>query len=74
MLALDTVPALIRAHGGMPDAARPARRAARSCCETRDPLAELNRLSIEAPVESFRVDEPTLEQVFLSLTGRTLRD
>ena len=42
--------------------------------QTRDPLAELNRLSLEAPVESFRVDEPTLEQVFLSLTGRTLRD
>ena len=41
---------------------------------TREPLAELNRLSLEAPVESFRVDEPTLEQVFLTLTGRTLRD
>ncbi len=73
VLAIDTVPALIRAHGGSPRLhVRVGGRDVVS--DTRDPLAELNRLSAEAPVESFRVEEPTLEQVFLSLTGRTLRD
>ena len=73
VLALDTVPGLIRTHGGTPSLQ--VRQAGRDVVlQTYDPLAELNRLSLEAPVESFRVDEPTLEQVFLSLTGRTLRD
>jgi ABC-2 type transport system ATP-binding protein len=73
VLALDTVPGLIRTHGGTPTLQ--ARLAGRDVeLQTHDPLAELNRLSLEAPVESFRVDEPTLEQVFLTLTGRTLRD
>ncbi len=73
LLALDTVPALIRTHGGAPTLH--VRIAGRDVVlQTREPLAELNRLSLEAPVDSFRVDEPTLEQVFLTLTGRTLRD
>ena len=73
VLALDTVPGLIRTHGGTPTLQ--VRLAGRDVVlQTHDPLAELNRLSLEAPVESFRVDEPTLEQVFLTLTGRTLRD
>ena len=42
--------------------------------ETREPLAELNRQAVEAPIESFHVEAPTQEQVFLTLTGRTLRD
>ena len=73
VLALDTVPALIQSLGGTPTlhVRLPGREVV---VQTRDPLAELNRLSLEAPVESFRVDEPTLEQVFLTLTGRTLRD
>jgi ABC-2 type transport system ATP-binding protein len=73
VLALDTVPSLIRTHGGTPSLH--VRLDGREVTlHTREPLAELNRLSLEAPVESFRVDEPTLEQVFLTLTGRTLRD
>jgi ABC-2 type transport system ATP-binding protein len=73
VLALDTVPALIQSLGGTPTlhVRLPGRQVV---VQTREPLAELNRLSLEAPVESFRVDEPTLEQVFLTLTGRTLRD
>ncbi|MGV3516886.1 ABC transporter ATP-binding protein [Luteitalea sp.] len=73
VLALDTVPALIQSLGGTPTlhVRLPGRDVV---VQTREPLAELNRLSLEAPVESFRVDEPTLEQVFLTLTGRTLRD
>ena len=42
---------------------------------TADPLAELNRLAAAgAAVTSFHVERPTLEQVFLNLTGRSLRD
>jgi ABC-2 type transport system ATP-binding protein len=73
VLAIDTVPALIRAHAGVPRLH--VRLAERDVAiDTRDPLAELNRLAAEASIESFHVQEPTLEQVFLSLTGRTLRD
>ena len=73
VLALDTVPSLIRTQGGTPSLH--VRLAGREVAlQTREPLAELNRLSLEAPVDSFRVEEPTLEQVFLTLTGRTLRD
>ena len=71
--ALDTVAGLLGTYGG------PPRLHARVggqevVIETRDPLHELNRLSAEGRLESFRVEEPTLEQVFLSLTGHTLRD
>jgi ABC-2 type transport system ATP-binding protein len=73
LLALDTVPGLIAAEGRHP----------RLVVETNgqeiesftaDPLAELNRLAARAPIDRFRLEEPTLEQVFLNLTGRTLRD
>ena len=73
LLALDTVPGLIAAGGRHP----------RLVVETNgqeiesftaDPLAELNRLAARAPIDRFRLEEPTLEQVFLNLTGRTLRD
>ena len=42
--------------------------------ETDDPLAELNDLSQREKLVRFHVERPTLEQVFLNLTGRTLRD
>jgi linearmycin/streptolysin S transport system ATP-binding protein len=42
--------------------------------ETDDPLADLQRLAARERVSSFRVERFTLEQVFLQLTGRTLRD
>jgi ABC-2 type transport system ATP-binding protein len=74
LLALDTVRALIAGHGGAPtlvvDIGGQERR-----LTTADPLAELNRLAAEgAAVTSFHVERPTLEQVFLNLTGRSLRD
>lgn len=73
VLALDTVPALLQAHGGVPRLHVKAGGQV-VAIDTRDPLAELNRISATTTVESFHVDEPTLEQVFLTLTGRTLRD
>ena len=74
LLALDSVRNLIATHGGTPtlvvDNGADERRIA-----TVDPLAELNRLAAEgAAIASFHVERPTLEQVFLNLTGRSLRD
>jgi ABC-2 type transport system ATP-binding protein len=73
LLALDTVIGLLAARGGLP----------RLVVQTDgkeievfspDPLGELNRLAATAPIDHFRLEQPTLEQVFLNLTGRTLRD
>jgi ABC-type uncharacterized transport system ATPase subunit len=38
------------------------------------PLEALTTLAASTTVTDFRVDRPTLEDVFLSLTGRSLRD
>jgi ABC-2 type transport system ATP-binding protein len=74
LLALDTVRGLIAAHGGTPtlvvDVGGDEQRIA-----TADPLAVLNRLAADgATINGFHVERPTLEQVFLNLTGRSLRD
>jgi ABC-2 type transport system ATP-binding protein len=73
LMAVGTVPALVAAHGGPPElvverAGGPVR------LQTADPLRELNRLAAEAPIGEFRLERPSLEQVFLRLTGRQLRD
>jgi ABC-2 type transport system ATP-binding protein len=73
MLALDTVPGLLATHGGKPTLiAKTNGQEIRM--ETDDPLAELNRLASLGPIERFSVERSNLEQVFLKLTGRTLRD
>jgi ABC-2 type transport system ATP-binding protein len=73
MLALDTVSGLLASHGARPVLiATSGGREVRT--ETDDPVGELNRLARLGPIADFRVERPTLEQVFLSLTGRTLRD
>ncbi len=73
LLALDTVDGLIAAQGGLPELVVHAG-GKRLEIRTADPLAELNRVAAGAPIEQFRLDRPTLEQVFLNLTGRSLRD
>jgi ABC-2 type transport system ATP-binding protein len=73
LLALDTVDGLIRKHGGddlvIADMPRGEVRIA-----TREPLAELQKLLGAGGLGRFRVERPDLEQVFLNLTGRTLRE
>ncbi|MGD8452302.1 MAG: ABC transporter ATP-binding protein [Phycisphaerae bacterium] len=73
VLALDTVDALIAAHGGQ-SIVRARTAAGETRIETDDPVAELKRLQEAGPLEQFRLDRPDLEQVFLNLTGRHLRD
>jgi len=73
LLALDTVDRLIAEHGGksmvVAECADGEVRV-----ETDDPLAELQRLQETRRLVSFHVDRPSLETVFLNLTGRSLRD
>ena len=73
LLAVDSVAGLIAAHGG-PAELVVERAEGTVRVTTPDPLAELNRLAATAPVAEFRVERPSLEQVFLRLTGRHLRD
>jgi ABC-2 type transport system ATP-binding protein len=73
LLALGTVEELLRSHGAPPTlvlrAAGEERRVA-----TADPLGELVRRAAAGHVDDFHVERSDLEQVFLALTGRRLRD
>ena len=73
LLAIGTVADLVAAHGG-PGALVAGTPAGEVRLVTGDPLAELNRLAASGPVSSFRVERSRLEDVFLHLTGRRLRD
>jgi ABC-2 type transport system ATP-binding protein len=73
LLALDTVPKLIAAHGGR-SALVLERDGAETRVETDDPVAELSRLARDGGLPRFRLEQPDLEAVFLNLTGRHLRD
>ncbi|MFH0983181.1 MAG: ABC transporter ATP-binding protein [Planctomycetota bacterium] len=73
ILALDTVDALIATYGGK-SVVRAQTAKGETRIETNDPVAELKRLQEAGTLRHFRVDRPDLEQVFLSLTGRHLRD
>ncbi|HET6922210.1 MAG TPA: ABC transporter ATP-binding protein [Anaeromyxobacteraceae bacterium] len=73
VLALGTVAELVRAHGGDPVLV------ARIDGQERrvpapDPVRALERLSAGSRVDDFHLERASLETVFLSLTGRRLRD
>lgn len=87
VLALDTVPELIRAHGSKavvaaeletvpPPCALPGTLDGRQLrVETDQPEAVVGQLvSAGVGLRTLRIDRPDLESVFLSLTGRRLRD
>ena len=73
LLAQGTVADLVAAHGG-PGALVAGTSSGEVRVVTGDPLGELNRLAASGPVRSFRVESARLEDVFLRLTGRSLRD
>ena len=73
LLALGTVPELLRAHGGEPVLV------ARVGSEVRrvpapDPARALLDLLATGHLDDFHLERANLETVFLSLTGRSLRD
>jgi ABC-2 type transport system ATP-binding protein len=73
LLALDTVDALIKQHGGN-STVIVEKADEEQTIETKNPIEEILKLQKETEIHSFRVLNPSLETVFLSLTGRTLRD
>ncbi len=76
VIALDTVDNLIKAHGGQAELTIRTSQNQR-VIQTDDPLSDLARLMAgdgsDRPT-SFTLDRPSLESVFLNLTGRSLRD
>jgi ABC-2 type transport system ATP-binding protein len=78
LLALDTVPGLLATHGGdsLVEFVRmaPDGKALVERHSTKDPVHTLNHAASLGAISSARVKGPDLESVFLSLTGRTLRD
>jgi ABC-2 type transport system ATP-binding protein len=73
LLALGTVAELLAAHGGPPTLVVKTN-GSEQRMQTADPLAELNRIAATSTIDAFQMERPTLEQVFLRLTGRSLRD
>ena len=73
ILEIDTVDGLIDNHGGISTLS--IELADRTLAiETDEPLAELNRVANSETIVRFHVERPTLEEVFLNLTGKSLRD
>lgn len=73
LLALGAVEELVAAHGGSSTLAF-TRDGAEHRQTTADPLAALSSILASGGVTAVRIDRPNLESVFLSLTGRSLRD
>jgi ABC-2 type transport system ATP-binding protein len=73
LLALDTVDELVRQFGGRDIVVAEMTNGERRI-ETDDPIAELEKLKASEKLLRFRVERPNLEKVFLTLTGRELRD
>jgi len=73
MLALGTVSELVTRHGGR-TAVTVEREGAEERVLTLDPVGEVSRQLASGGVTGVRVERPDLETVFLSLTGRSLRE
>jgi ABC-2 type transport system ATP-binding protein len=73
LLAIGALGELLETHGGPPTLMVKSN-GQEQRLQAADPLAELNRLAARSPIEAFQMERPTLEQVFLRLTGRSLRD
>ncbi len=73
LLALGGVNALIDEHGGQ-SVVVVERGEEQERVHTADPKAELTKALDQPGVTGVRVERPDLESVFLSLTGRSLRD
>lgn len=73
LLALGTVEELTRRHGGK-SVLTAEKGNGQVRIETDDPIGDLNDLMGQGPLRSFSLERPSLEAVFLNLTGRQLRD
>ena len=74
ILALDTVEGLLQRHGKESVLVVLRKNGREERIPAPDPLEALLARGREGDLVSFRVERPDLEQVFLNLTGRRLRD
>lgn len=74
LLAIDSVPALIQAHGGMSTVRIERRGFPDTLTQTDDPLSTIQNLLKVGGADGVGIQSPNLEGVFLALTGRRLRD
>jgi len=73
LLALGSINELLVEHRALPTLIVRSHGRERRV-QTANPLVELNRLAATGTIDTFQVERPTLEQVFLRLTGKSLRD
>ncbi|MBS0192117.1 MAG: ABC transporter ATP-binding protein [Phycisphaerales bacterium] len=73
LLCVGTVDELVREHGGKSQL-RIERGEKSERLETADPVREIARVLGDGGVTGVHIDRPDLESVFLTLTGRSLRD
>jgi len=73
MLDVGTVQELISRHGGR-SVVTVTTDAGEQRSETTEPLREIERAMAKGDARNIRIDQPDLESVFLTLTGRSLRD
>ncbi len=73
LLAIGTVNELVGRFGGK-SVLTVERGEVEERHDTDDPLREISRVLAAGDVSGVRIDRPDLESVFLSLTGRSLRD
>lgn len=74
ILAIDSVPKLIDAHGGKPIANVVRVDGAKERIEVTDFAQDMTTMLAGAAIAEVRINQPSLESVFLSLTGKELRD
>lgn len=74
LLACGTLAELVAGHGGQSVVKVERLDGREDRIETADPVAELSRQLAAGNVQNVHVERPDLETVFLSLTGRSLRD
>lgn len=73
-MAIDTVEALLSAHGGQSEVVFSGADQQEISERTDDPIAAVRRIIAGGDIQTLRINRPSLEAVFLNLTGRTLRD
>jgi ABC-2 type transport system ATP-binding protein len=73
LLAMGPVQSLIETHGG-DSVITVHRNHHEQRFPTRDPASSIAAILSEGDVSNVRIDRPSLESVFLELTGRSLRD
>ncbi len=74
LLAIGTVEELIAKYGGDSVVRGTRKNGEEMQVQTTNPLAEIQKLLAAGDMQEVRIERPDMEAVFLTLTGRSLRD